>query len=153
MTVLPRNGRYALYLIAFALLGTLVIASSSGAATMLGSAFVSRGCDLEPHGELLDGMAMPGTPLGEVRFAVECQEFGEFRLTVLISGSAEFAAAIDVDVSLGEQVLYRGPLSELAITQRLTPGSSEIIVRSALASDYGGGGRIGLNLLADVAGI
>ena len=97
-------------------------------------------------------MAMPGAPLGEVRFAVECQEFGEFRLTARISGSAELAAAIDVDVSLGDDVLYRGALSELAVTQGLTPGVSEIIVRSALAPDYGGEGRIRLNLQAHVAG-
>lgn len=147
---LPRSSHYVIGVV---LLGMLAIGSSIAAATTLASTFVSSGCEMERHGELLSGMLMPGTSFGELRFKVECREFGTFRLTPRFSGSADLAAAAEVQVSLGKDLLYRGPLSELAISQRLMLGSSEIVVRGMLPLDSSASGQISLELTADVAGI
>jgi hypothetical protein len=108
---------------------------------------------MERRGSLLGGITMPGAPIGEVHFDIECRESREFRLDALVSGSADMAAAIDVEVSRAGELLYRGPLLALSVTERLAPGTSEIIVRGWLASDYRAEGTFSLRLRAYVAGI
>lgn len=153
MTRLARSAGQRTYAMAFVLLGAVTVFSGAVSTTDVASAFTSGGCDTERHGDLLGGTLMPGSAVGEVQFEVRCTEFGEFTLTATVSGSAELAAAVEVEVSRDEDVLYHGPLSQLAVVERLGPGHNRIIVRGALADDYDAGGRITLDLRMQVAGM
>lgn len=139
--------------IALALGCVVTVVSGVVVSTALGATFMSSGCETVQHGDPLGGVLMPGLPVGEVRFEIRCREFGEFTLAALVSGSAELAAALDMQVSRDEDVLYQGPLSRLVIAGRLSPGNNLIVVRGALAREYGGGGRINVELRMQVAGM
>jgi len=141
------------YLVVITLLATLGIGSGIIANGELANAFGGQRCDTETEGSLLNGPLMPGDRTGEVSFNIECAEFGEFTLTPQLDGSAELAEAIEVSVTLADEILYRGPLSTLSVAQSLSPGVTRIVVVGVLKLDYAAGGDISVSLVANVSGI
>lgn len=139
-------------LLPIGLLLTVGVASGFVALNQLQDEFVVGSCELASEGDLLTGMAMPGDAGGEVRFGVECSTAGQFRLTTRLTGSAELAEQIEVEVTLAGQTLYHGPLAGLNVVQPLSTGVSEIVVSAVLSRDATAVGEIGLDLVGSVSG-
>ena len=140
------------FLLTAALVTILSVVASVADFSQPAVASGETGCQMRSEGDLLEGIQLPGDSGGIVRLTIECAEFGEFYLSPRLTGSAESAEAVEVEVRLADEVLYRGPLSALEFYWPLGSGVTEIVVSGTLSLDYEGDGEFELDLVANVSG-